>query len=100
MRTYLRDVATVWEELTITPLTFRHAQEAVIGFGRVEGRRPGERVLSSVMWVVRLAGDLISSIEAFQAAGGPPLTASQIERLQDGSPRPAVDGRSPARAGR
>ena len=52
---YLRDVADVWEELTLTPLTFRHAQESVIGFGRVEGRRPGERVLGSIMWMVRLA---------------------------------------------
>jgi hypothetical protein len=65
---YLRDVARVWEELTLTPLTFRQAQESVIGFGRVEGLRPGERVLGSIMWVVRLRGDLISSIEVFQAA--------------------------------
>jgi PAS domain S-box-containing protein len=97
---YLHDVATIWEELILTPLTFRHAQESVIGFGRVEGRRPGERVLGSIMWVVRLRGDLISSIEVFQAAGGPSLSSSQIERLQEGSPCPGVSGGSPARAGR
>jgi PAS domain S-box-containing protein len=85
---YLRDVATVWEELNLTPLTFRQAQESVIGFGRVEGRRPGERVLGSIMWMVRLRGELISSIEVFQAAGGPSLSQSQIERLQKGSPCP------------
>ena len=96
---YLRDVATIWEELTLTPLTFRHAQESVIGFGRVEGRRPGERVLGSIMWVVRLRGELISSIEVFQAAGGPSLSSSQIERLEEGSPCPGVRGGSPARAG-
>ncbi|MGH2896356.1 MAG: EAL domain-containing protein, partial [Solirubrobacteraceae bacterium] len=96
---YLRDVATVWEELTLTPLTFRQAQGSVIGFGRVEGRRPGERVLSSIMWLVRLRGDLIASIEVFQAAGGPSLSASQIERLQDGLPCPAARGGSPARTG-
>ena len=95
---YLRDVATVWEELTLTPLTFRLAQESVIGFGRVEGRRPGERVLGSLMWVVRLRGDLISSIEVFQAAGGPPLSSSQIERLQDGSPCPGLAAASRAGA--
>jgi PAS domain S-box-containing protein len=87
---YLHDVATVWEELTLTPLTFRHAEGSVIGFGRVEGRRPGERVLDSIMWVVRLRGDLISSIEVFQPAGGPSLSVSQIERLQQGSPCPGV----------
>jgi PAS domain S-box-containing protein len=96
---YLRDVAAIWEELTLTPLTFRHAQESVIGFGRVEGRRPGERVLGGIMWVVRLRGDLISSIEVFQAAGAPSLSSSQIERLQQGSPCPGVGGDSPARAG-
>ncbi len=83
---YLRDVATVWQELILTPLTSRWAQSSVIGFGRVEGRRPGERVLGSIMWMVRLHGDLISSIEVFQAAGGPSLSASQIERLQDSVP--------------
>jgi ketosteroid isomerase-like protein len=95
VRTYLRDVATVWEELSLTMLTFRQAQDSVIGFGRVEGRRPGERVLGSIMWVVRLRGELISSIEVFQAAGGPSLSDAQIERLQDGAPLP-VTGATPA----
>lgn len=96
VQAYMRDVATVWEELTLTPLTFRNAQESVIGFGRVEGRRPGERVLGSIMWMVRLRGDLISSIEVFQAAGGPTLSSSQIERLQEGSPCPGVRADAPA----
>jgi hypothetical protein len=97
---HLRDVATVWDELTLTPLTFRQAQESVIGFGRVEGRRPGERVLGSVMWVVALRGDLISSIEVFQAAGGPSLSASQIDRLVDSTPSFASRPGSPVRARR
>jgi PAS domain S-box-containing protein len=95
---YLRDVATVWEELSLTLLTFRQAQESVIGFGRVEGRRPGERVLGSIMWVVRLRDDLIASIEVFQAAGGPSLSAAQLERLADGAPNPVVRDAAPARA--
>jgi PAS domain S-box-containing protein len=95
---YLRDVATIWDELTLTPLTFRQAQESVIGFGRVEGRRPGERILGSIMWVVALRGDLISSIEVFQAAGGPSLSASQIDRLVDSAPSFASRPGSPVRA--
>jgi hypothetical protein len=79
-------------------LAFREAQDSVIGFGRVEGRRPGERVLGSIMWVVRLRDDLIGSIEVFQAAGGPSLSASQIDRLQDGAPQPSVSGRAPLRS--
>ena len=89
MHAYLRDVATIWDELSLTLLTFRQAQDSVIGFGRVEGRRPGERVLGSIMWVVRLRGDLIASIEVFQAAGGPSLSESQLERLQGGAPEPS-----------
>ncbi len=82
---YLRDVATVWDELSLTLLTFRQAQDSVIGFGRVEGRRPGERVLGSIMWVVRLRDDLVASIEVFQAAGGPALSEAQLERLTGAS---------------
>ena len=92
---YLRDVATIWDELSLTLLTFRQAQDSVIGFGRVEGRRPGERVLGSIMWVVRLRGDLIASIEVFQAAGGPSLSEAQLERLQGGAPSPVVAAPAP-----
>jgi len=92
LRAYVRDVGTVWEELTFTPLTFRSAQGSVIGFGRVEGRRPGARVLESIMWVVRMRGNQIASIEVFQAAPDAVLSPSQVERLQDGTapPRPAA----------
>jgi len=101
VRAYLRDVATIWDELSLSPLTFRDANGSVIGFGRVEARRPGERLLSSIMWVVRLHGELISSIEVFQASTGPSLSSSQIERLQEGVPCPGVDGsRPPAAAAR
>ena len=85
MHGYLTDVATVSEELTLTPLTFRLAQGSVIGFGRVEGRRPGERVLDSIMWVVRVRENQIGSLEVFQAGGGPALSTSQRERLQEGA---------------
>jgi PAS domain S-box-containing protein len=87
VRTYLRDVERVWDELTLTPLMFRDAGTSVIGFGRAEGRRPGERVLASVLWVVRLTDSLISSIEVFQAVGGPSLSPTQLQHLRD-SPAP------------
>jgi hypothetical protein len=82
VRAYLHDVATVWDELAMTLLTFRRAEDSVIGFARVEGRRPGERVLASIMWVVRLRDDLIASIEVFQAAGEAALSPSQLQRLE------------------
>jgi ketosteroid isomerase-like protein len=79
------DVATVWEELTMTILTFRRAEDSVIGFGRVEGQRPGQRMLASLMWVVRLRDGKIGSIEVFQAAGEIALSASQRRRLETGT---------------
>ena len=50
----------------------------------VEGRRPGERMLASVMWVVRLRDGQIASIEVFQAAAEAELSASQRQRLETG----------------
>jgi hypothetical protein len=61
----------------------------VIGFGRVEGRRPGERLLDSIMWVVQMRGERMASIEVFQAAADTLLSPSQRERLQVGTAPPA-----------
>jgi PAS domain S-box-containing protein len=69
VRDYLADVAKVWDELTLTPLTFRETQDSVIGFGRAAGRLGDEHVVVSIMWIVRLADDQIASLEVFQAAG-------------------------------
>lgn len=82
IRDYLGDVAEVWDELTLTPLTFRLAQESVIGFGRADGRRAGGRILASIVWIVRLVEGQIASIEVFQAVGGPQMSPSQLERLE------------------
>ena len=82
VRSYVADVAEVWDELTLTPLSFRLAQESVIGFGRADGRRAGGRILASIVWVVRLTEGLVASIEVFQAVGGPSMSPSQLERLE------------------
>jgi ketosteroid isomerase-like protein len=78
---YMRDVATVWDELTMTVLTIRRAEESVIGFGRADGRRPGNRMVASLMWIVRLEEGQIASMEVFQAAGEDALSPDQMARL-------------------
>jgi PAS domain S-box-containing protein len=83
LRTYIDDVDALWDELALTPLTFRQAQDSVIAFGRAEGRRGASRVLASVLWVARLQRGQISSIEVFQAASGPSLSQRQMDRLRD-----------------
>ena len=82
---YLSDVAAVWDELTVTPFAIRQAQGSVIGFGRVDGRRPGGRMLASLLWIVRLEGDLIASMEVFHAAGEDALGPEQLRRLDAGA---------------
>jgi PAS domain S-box-containing protein len=92
VRAYFADVATVWDELTLTPLSFRQAQGSVIGFGRADGRRGAEQIVASVLWVVRVQEDLVASIEVFQAVdGGASLSPSQLERLT--RPAPAFSAR-------
>lgn len=91
IRSYLSDVAAVWDELTLTPLTFRLAAESVIGFGRADARRGGDRFLASIVWIVRLQEGQIASIDVFQAVGGPSLSPSQLQRLEH--PALALTGR-------
>jgi PAS domain S-box-containing protein len=81
IRAYLADVAAVWDELTVTPFATRQAQGSVIGFGRVDGRRPGGRILASLLWIVRLERDQIASMEVFHAAGEDALGPEQLRRL-------------------
>jgi len=105
VRGYLSDVAAVWDELRLTPPTFRLAQQSVIGFGRAEGQRAGGRILASIVWVVRLVEGQIASIEVFQAVGGPQMSPAQLERLEHPalaahpaagpSAGPAIPGRRP-----
>jgi PAS domain S-box-containing protein len=88
VRSYLNDVATVWDELILTPLMFRQAQESVIGFGRADARRGTERIIASILWVVRVQEGQVASIEVFQAVdGSPPLSPAQLERLTNARPQ-------------
>jgi hypothetical protein len=66
VRAYLQDVASLYEELTFTPLELRQTPDSVIGFGHVEahGANP---MSASVLWIVQLQEGELSSIEVFQA---------------------------------
>jgi PAS domain S-box-containing protein len=84
LRAYVRDVETVWDELTLTPLTFRQAEGSVIGFGQADARRGPDRRIASILWVVRLQDGKIASLEVFQAVDGTEsMSRAQLERLQD-----------------
>lgn len=49
----------------------RETQASVIGFGRIEGRRAGDVMVASVLWIFRVVESRIASIQVFQAAEHP-----------------------------
>jgi ketosteroid isomerase-like protein len=54
LRDYFRDVASVWDELHITPQEFRAGQEAIVALGTVNGRtRWGDVHRHPVAWACR-----------------------------------------------
>ena len=76
IRTYLQDVATVWDELRFTPFELLQTPESVIGFGQTEGRRGAVVVVTGALWIVRMVQGQIASIEVFQPPQGPPVSAA------------------------
>ena len=84
VRAYVHDVDTVWDELKLTPLTFRQAEGSVIGFGQADARRGPDRRIASILWVVRLLDGVIISLEVFQAVdGSESMSGAQLARLQN-----------------
>lgn len=76
LRDYFRDLGAVWDDLILTPFTFRHVENSIIVFGRAEGHSGGRTEVADVLWVWRLSGGLVSSVEAFRSdrhrSEGPP----------------------------
>jgi PAS domain S-box-containing protein len=91
LRTYLRDVSEVWDELTVTPLTLRQARESVIAFGHAHGRRGAQCEIDSVLWVVRMRGPKIASIEVFQDPRGQGADSSAFAAPRPAPTRPKRD---------
>jgi ketosteroid isomerase-like protein len=54
IRQYFRDVATVWEELRLTPGDFRQEGDTILVTGRVSARSPARVVAGSTGWIWRL----------------------------------------------
>jgi EAL domain-containing protein (putative c-di-GMP-specific phosphodiesterase class I)/ketosteroid isomerase-like protein len=66
LRDYFGDLDAVWGRLDLTPHTFREAEGSVMVFGEAEGETDEGTRISDVVWVWRLRGDLVASVEAFQ----------------------------------
>jgi ketosteroid isomerase-like protein len=77
LRQYFRDVAEVWDELRLTPTSFREIGDTILVTGRVDARSPARVVSGSTGWIWRLRGGKVvygrvypSAADAIAAAGG------------------------------
>jgi ketosteroid isomerase-like protein len=77
IRQYFRDVATVWDDIRLTPTDFRQVGDTVLVTGKVSARSPARLVAGSTGWVWRMragkvvygrvypsAADAIAALEA------------------------------------
>ena len=70
---YLRDVATVWEELRLSPGTFQSRGDEIAVVGRTYAWGGGRVVDAPASWAFRLRGGRIASLRAFDTRDGGPL---------------------------
>ena len=96
LRQYFRDVASVWEELRLTPREFRASGDRILVIGKVSARSRSRTVTGSTGWIWRVrdgkviygrvyasAADALAALEedeslrgaAARAAGSPPAPA-------------------------
>jgi ketosteroid isomerase-like protein len=54
VRQYFRDVASVWEELRLTPREFRPVGDLILVTGKVSARSRGRTVTGSTGWIWRV----------------------------------------------
>jgi PAS domain S-box-containing protein len=63
---YFEDVAAAWQSLELRPRTFIVSEGSVLVFGEAEGETAEAGLVTDMIWVWRLRGESISSLEAFR----------------------------------
>lgn len=77
LRRYFRDVAQVWEELTLTPTEFRPVGEIVLVTGRVNARSPARVISGSAGWIWRVRDGLAVYCRVYPSAAAAVADAEQ-----------------------
>ena len=54
IREYFRDVASVWDDIRVTPTDFRQVGETVLVTGKVSAQSPARLIAGSSGWILRL----------------------------------------------
>jgi len=68
LRAYFRDVASVWEELRLTPREFREVGELILVTGKVSARSRSRTVSGSTGWVWRVRDGKVVYVRVYESA--------------------------------
>jgi ketosteroid isomerase-like protein len=69
IREYFRDVASVWEDLRLTPQEFRQVGDCVLVTGQVSARSPSRVIAGSTGWVWRVSDGKVVYGRVYLSAG-------------------------------
>jgi ketosteroid isomerase-like protein len=79
LREYFRDVASVWDDIQVTPTDFRQAGESVLVTGKVSASSPARLIAGSSGWIWRVRDGKVvygrvypsasAAVEAFENGG-------------------------------
>jgi ketosteroid isomerase-like protein len=78
MRQYFRDLASVWEELHLTPREFRAEGDRILVTGKVSARSRSRTVTGSTGWIWRVRDGRVVYVRVYASA------ADAIEALEEG----------------
>ncbi len=68
MRQYFRDVASVWEELQLTPREFRAEGDLILVTGKVSARSRSRTVSGSTGWIWRVRDGKVVYVRVYASA--------------------------------
>ncbi len=68
LREYFRDVASVWEELRLTPREFREHGGLILVTGKVSARSKSRTVSGSTGWVWRVRDGKVVYVRVYESA--------------------------------
>ena len=68
MREYFRDVASVWEELHLSPREFRASDDLILVTGRVSARSRSRTVSGSTGWLWRVRDGKVVYVRVYGSA--------------------------------
>src|SRR5215213_11692021 len=68
MRQYFRDVASLWEELRLSPREFRASGDLILVTGRVSARSRSRTVTGSTGWIWRVREGKVAYVRVYASA--------------------------------